>query len=154
HATGTQHPARVGLVRPDGAGAGGRGPQGRCASRSRGSARRRRRCGILVAMRWLRVPALMLALAVAAPGTALASGWGGLEPGETTLEQVRERYGAPSKETKQKTEGYDTTTWVYEGTKAPVGMNRMTIDMGMLKPEGFKPEIVRVFVLEPRPTIF
>ena len=22
-------------------------------------------------------------------------------------------------------EGYDTTTWVYEGPKAPVGMNRM-----------------------------
>jgi hypothetical protein len=105
-------------------------------------------------MQSLRVLALMLALAMAAPVTALASSWGGIEPGETTLEQVRERYGAPSKETKQKTEGYDTTTWVYEGAKAPVGMNRMIIDLGMLKPEGFKPDIVRVFVLEPHPTIF
>ena len=105
-------------------------------------------------MRCLRVLALILTLAVAAPVATLASSWGGIEPGETTLEQVRERYGAPSKETKQKTEGYDTTTWVYEGAKAPVGMNRMIIDMGMLKPEGFKPELVRVFVLEPRPTIF
>ena len=105
-------------------------------------------------MRYLRVLALMLALAVAVPVTALASSWGGIEPGETTLEQVRERYGAPSKETKQKTEGYDTTTWVYEGTKAPVGMNRMIIDMGILRPEGFKPDLVRVFVLEPKPTIF
>src|SRR5215510_2659278 len=105
-------------------------------------------------MRSLRVLALMLARAVAAPMATQASSWAGIEPGETTLEQVRERYGAPSKETKQKTEGYDTTTWVYEGAKAPVGMNRMIIDMGMLKPEGFKPELVRVFVLEPRPTIF
>src|SRR5215471_1348929 len=105
-------------------------------------------------MQSLRVLALMLALAMAAPVTTLAASWGGIEPGETTLEQVRERYGAPSKETKQKTEGYDTTTWVYEGAKAPVGMNRMIIDLGMLKPEGFKPDIVRVFVLEPHPTIF
>jgi hypothetical protein len=105
-------------------------------------------------MRCFRVLALVLTLAVAAPVTALASSWGGIEPGETTLEQVRERYGAPSKETKEKTEGYDTTTWVYEGPKAPVGMNRMIIDMGILKPEGFKPELVRVFVLEPKPTIF
>lgn len=105
-------------------------------------------------MRCLRVLALVLALCVAAPVATLASSWGGIDPGETTLEQVRERYGAPSKETKQKTEGYDTTTWVYEGAKAPVGMTRMVIDMGMLKPEGFKPELVRVFVLEPKPTIF
>jgi hypothetical protein len=105
-------------------------------------------------MRLLHVLGLVLALAVVGPATALASSWGGIEPGETTLEQVRERYGAPSKETKQKTEGYDTTTWVYEGAKAPVGMTRMIVDMGMLKPDGFKPEIVRVFVIEPKPTIF
>lgn len=98
--------------------------------------------------------AVLLGLVMAAPGSGWASTWGGIEPGVTTQEQVRERYGAPSKETKQKVEGYDTATWVYEGNKAPVGMTRMTIDLGILKPDGFKPDLVRVFVLEPKPTIF
>ena len=105
-------------------------------------------------MRWLGGLTLVLTLMVAAPSAARAASWGGIEPGVTTLEQLRERYGAPSKETKQKVEGYDTTTWIYEGAKAPVGMTRMTVDLGMLKPDGFKPDLVRVFVLEPRPTIF
>jgi len=105
-------------------------------------------------MRIVSVFMMTLALAIAAPAAAWATGWGGIEPGETTMEQVRESYGAPSKETKQKVEGYDTTTWVYEGNKAPVGMVRMTVDLGILKPDGFKPNLVRVFVLEPKPTIF
>ena len=105
-------------------------------------------------MRIIGVLAVVLGLALAAPGSVWASNWGGIEPGVTTQEQLRERYGAPSKETKQKVEGYDTTTWVYEGNKAPVGMIRMTIDLGLLKPDGFKPDLVRVFALEPKPTIF
>jgi hypothetical protein len=67
---------------------------------------------------------------------------------------VRERYGAPSKETKQKTENYDTTTWIYEGPRAPGGISRMVVDFGILKPDGYQPNLVRVFVLEPKPTIF
>ena len=67
---------------------------------------------------------------------------------------MRERYGAPTKETKQKVETYDTTTWIYEGPKAPVGMTRMMVDLGILKTDGFKPDLVRVFVLEPKPSIF
>lgn len=98
--------------------------------------------------------AVVLALALALPTGAGAASWGGIEPGDTTLEQVRERYGAPSKETKQKVENYDTTTWTYEGPKAPAGINRMVVDFGLLKPDGYKPNVVRVFVLEPRPSIF
>jgi hypothetical protein len=105
-------------------------------------------------MRIIRVLVAMLGLAVCVPASVWAAGWGGIEPGETTLEQLRERYGPPSKESKQKVEGYDTITWVYEAAKAPIGMTRMTVDLGMLKPEGFKPDLVRVFVLEPKPTIF
>jgi len=105
-------------------------------------------------MRIIRIIAVVLGLAVALPAGAGAAGWGGIEPGETTMTEVRERYGVPSKETKQKVEGYDTTTWVYEGNKAPVGMVRMTIDLGILKPDGFKPELVRVFVLEPKVYMF
>ena len=92
-------------------------------------------------MRLTGVLTLVLGLSLTVPGWSWASSWGGLEPGVTTQAQVRERYGAPSKETKQKVEGYDTTTWVYEGNKAPVGMARMTVDLGILKPDGFKPDL-------------
>jgi hypothetical protein len=105
-------------------------------------------------MRVIGILTLVWGLAMAAPGSVWASNWGGLEPGVTTQEQVRERYGAPSKEAKQKVEGYDTTTWVYEGSKAPVGMIRMTVDLGLLKPDGFKADLLRVFVLEPKPNMF
>ena len=105
-------------------------------------------------MRIIGVIAVVLGLAVAAPAAVGAATWGGIEPGQTTMADVRERYGAPSKETKQKVEGYDTTTWVYEGSKAPIGMLRMTVDLGLLKPDGFKPDLVRVFVLEPKPNMF
>jgi hypothetical protein len=105
-------------------------------------------------MQAMRLIAAVLAFALAAPAAAGAASWGGIEPGSTTLEQVRERYGAPSKETKQKVESYDTTTWTYEGSKAPGGIIRMVVDFGILKPDGFKPNLVRVFVLEPKTTIF
>jgi hypothetical protein len=105
-------------------------------------------------MRAIRLIAVVLGFALALPAAACAAGWGGIEPGDTTLEQVRERYGAPSKETKQKTENYDTTTWIYDGPKAPGGVNRMVVDFGILKPDGFKPNLVRVFVIEPGPSIF
>jgi len=105
-------------------------------------------------MRVIRWIAVLLAFALALPAAADAAGWGGIEPGDTTLEQVHERYGAPSKETKQKVDDYDTTTWTYEGPKAPAGINRMVVDFGILKPDGFKPNVVRVFVLEPKPNIF
>src|SRR5262249_9790675 len=131
---GTQHPARDRLVRANRASPGRGRARQRRAARGRRSARRRHRYGILVGMRWLGGLALVLTLLVAAPVAARAASWGGIEPGVTTLEQLRERYGAPSKETKEKTEGYDTTTWIYEGAKAPVGMIRMTVDLGMLKP--------------------
>lgn len=105
-------------------------------------------------MRTIRLMAAVLGLALALPASACALGWGGIDPGESTIEQVRERYGPPSSETKQKTEGYDTTTWIYEAGKAPSGIKRMVVDFGILKPGGFVPNVVRVFVIEPNPSIF
>jgi len=93
-------------------------------------------------------------VALGLAGTAQASEWGGIAPGVTTLEQVRERYGAPSKESKAKLENYDTTTLTYEGSKAPAGMNRLVVEVGWLAQDGFKANVVRVFRLEPRPLIF
>ena len=85
---------------------------------------------------------------------ASAAEWGGIEPGVTTIEQVRARFGAPSKEGRQKIEGYDTIEWVYEDTRAPEGMRRMTVSYGLLTPQGYKVTVVRVLRLEPKPNIF
>jgi hypothetical protein len=96
---------------------------------------------------------LLLALLVA-PWPAAASDWGGIQPGVTTVEQVRERYGQPSKESRPKVEGYDTLTWVYEGSGAPAGIARLTVDFGLLTAAGYKPGVVRIFTLQPKPLIF
>jgi hypothetical protein len=105
-------------------------------------------------MRRIRLIVAMLGLTLAVPAAACAASWGGIYPGETTLEQVRERYGPPSSEKKQKIDNYDTTSWTYEGDKVTSGIVRMIVDFGILKPDGFKPNLVRVFSIEPRPTIF
>ncbi len=97
--------------------------------------------------------ALLLALLLL-PTPAAASEWGGIEPGVTSVEQVRERYGPPSKETRGKVEGYDTVQWLYEGANAPAGMSKMTVDFGLLIQSAYKPSIVRLLTLEPKPAIF
>ncbi len=89
-----------------------------------------------------------------APRLAPAADWGGIEPGVTSAEQVRERYGAPTRETKRKVEGYDTFEWLYEGRQAPVGFIRMTVEFGLLAPSGYHPSVVRVLRLDPKPFIF
>ena len=91
-------------------------------------------------------------LLLAAP--VAASEWGRITPGETNQAAVRARYGAPTKETVQKVEGYDAVQWLYEGAQAPAGILRMTVDFGILAPAGYRKEIVRTFRLEPKPDIF
>ncbi len=88
------------------------------------------------------------------PLMAVAADWGGIDAGVSTLDQVRERYGAPSKETRAKVEGYDTMQWTYEGPRAPSGLLRMVVDFGLLTPGGYKPTVVRILRLEPKPHIF
>jgi hypothetical protein len=96
--------------------------------------------------------ALWSVLALGAPASALD--WGGIEPGVTTIEQVRALYGGPSKESRAKVESYDTIHWVYEGARVPAGIQRMTVDYGLLTPQGYKQTVVRVLRLEPKPKIF
>jgi hypothetical protein len=91
-------------------------------------------------------------LAPVAPAGAL--GWGGIEPGVTTVEQVRARYGVPAREARSKVEGYDTLQWTYEGRSAPRGLYRMVVEFGLLTPAGYRPALVRVLRLDPRPAIF
>ena len=97
----------------------------------------------------LAVAGLLLATAIGA-----AEEWGGIEPGVTALEQVRARYGAPSRETRAKVDKYDTVHWVYEGDRSPAGFHRMTVDYGLVTPQGYKPTVVRVLRLEPKPKVF
>ncbi|HYB69640.1 MAG TPA: hypothetical protein VEH80_03165 [Candidatus Bathyarchaeia archaeon] len=95
--------------------------------------------------------------AVAASGAlapAAAEEWGGIQPGTTPMPEVRERFGAPSKETHVKVDGYDTTEWVYEDTRAPGGILRMSVSFGLLTSQGYKATLVRVLRLEPKPHVF
>jgi hypothetical protein len=103
--------------------------------------------------RLLRAVALLIALLLG-PAPAGALGWGGIEPAVTTLPEVRERWGPPTKETRGKQEGYETIQWVYEDAAAPGGMVRMIVDFGLLQPDGSKPQLVRALRLEPKPMVF
>ena len=96
----------------------------------------------------------LLALLLGVAGFASAGEFGNIQPGVTTMEQVRELYGQPSKEIPAKVEGYDTMQWVYERSQAPEGLVRMIVDFGMLTPAGYKPQLTRLLTLEPKPSIF
>jgi hypothetical protein len=96
----------------------------------------------------------LLAIVLLAPAVAGAADWGGVTPGVTTIKDVRDRYGAPSKQATLKVEGYDTTQWIYENAQAPTGLVRMTVDFGLLTATGYNPSLVRIMKLEPRPLIF
>ena len=97
---------------------------------------------------------LVVAGLLVGPAGAGAEEWGGIEPGVTTIDQVRARYGAPSKETRAKVEGHDTIQWVFEDARAPGGVQRLTVDYGLLTPQGYKQTVVRAFRLEPKPKVF
>ncbi|HSL51475.1 MAG TPA: hypothetical protein VK878_20570 [Candidatus Deferrimicrobiaceae bacterium] len=97
---------------------------------------------------------LVVAGLLAASAIGFAEEWGGIEPGVTTLEQVRARYGAPSREMRAKVDNYDTVQWIYEGNRSPAGFQRMTADYGLLTPQGYKPTVVRVLRLEPKAKVF
>ena len=68
---------------------------------------------------------------------ALAADWGGIVPAVTSAEQVRERYGPPTKEVKRRVDGYDTFEWTFEGDQSPAGFNRMTVEFGILLSSGY-----------------
>ena len=96
--------------------------------------------------------AVVACIGVSAP--AMAAEWGLINPGETTMPAVRSRYGPPTKSTSQKLEGHDVQQWVYEGAQAPRGMQRMTVDFGLMVNSVFPREVVRSLLLEPRPGVF
>jgi hypothetical protein len=97
---------------------------------------------------------LTLIVIVGAAPPALAGQWGNIEPGVTTLEQVRDLYGRPSREMTARVEGYDTRQWIYERSQAPEGLVRLTVDFGLLVQGAYQPSVVRLVTLDPKPLIF
>jgi hypothetical protein len=102
----------------------------------------------------MRTFALMLGLVLVLAASATASDWGQIKPGVSTQAEVRSRYGAPTRETPVKVDNYDTVQWSYEGPQAPRGMNKMTVDFGLLTPSGYRKDVVRTFKLEPKHDVF
>ncbi len=98
----------------------------------------------------LLVAGLLIALSV----PVRAAEWGLIRPGISTTGSVRAKYGAPTRVDRQKVESYDTENWVYEGARAPVGVERLTVEYGLLQEQKYRPEIVRAFRLEPKPGTF
>jgi hypothetical protein len=103
----------------------------------------------------MRRPALLLAILVLLVGApAGAAEWGLIRPGVTTKDAVRARYGSPTRTDRQKVETYDTETWIYEGEQAPTGLDRLTVEFGLLHETTYQANVVRAFRLEPRPGTF
>jgi hypothetical protein len=85
---------------------------------------------------------------------ATGAEWGTIVPATSTMDSVRAQFGGPTRTETQKVEGYDTTSWIYEGAQAPAGMTRMVVDFGLLQAGGFQRNLVRSFRLEPHPGVF
>jgi len=98
----------------------------------------------------------LLALGVggAPAGPTAAEEWNGIDPGVTKMGAVRERLGAPSKETKQKVNNYDTVEWTYEGDRAMAGFHRVVVEFGIVLPSGYSADTVRVVRLDPKRFIY
>ena len=97
----------------------------------------------------MRVAIVVLILACTVAAGAEAAEWGGIIPGTTTMDVLRARYGGPTRTETQKTDGYDTATWTYEGAQAPQGMKRMVVDFGLVSGGQLRKDLVRAFRLEP-----
>jgi len=100
----------------------------------------------------LAVVVLVVALLGAAP--ARAAEWGLIVPGTTTMDAVRARYGEATRVDRQKVDTFDTQTWVYEGERAPRGIERLTVEFGLKTAIAYRPDVVRDFRLEPRGATF
>lgn len=101
-----------------------------------------------------RLALLLAALVLLAGQPAGAAEWGLIRPGTTTRDEVRARYGSPTRMDRQKVETYDTESWIYEAEQAPTGLERLTVEFGLLQQDKYHPDVVRAFKLEPRPGAF
>jgi outer membrane protein assembly factor BamE (lipoprotein component of BamABCDE complex) len=92
---------------------------------------------------------LVIALALVATASIVhAAEWDTMRPGVTTQEAVRAHLGQPTKVSSAKVEGYDTAEWIYEGGNVRRGVNRMVVAFGILTPQGYRADLVRMIRLE------
>jgi hypothetical protein len=97
------------------------------------------------------VAVLLVAILAGAVG---AAEWGQVRPGASTMDSVRAQYGPATRVMREKIESYETESWIYEGTAAPAGISRMTVDFGLVQSEKFRREVVRALRLEPKAGTF
>jgi len=102
----------------------------------------------------MRAFALASMIVVLSCSVVAAADWSTIVPGTSTMDSVRGRFGGPSRTQTQTVDGYETTSWVYDGAQAPTGIGRMTVDFGLLQAGGFQRTLVRSFRLEPHPGVF
>lgn len=95
---------------------------------------------------------LLTLLLLAAP--ASAAEWAAIDPGHSTLGDVRARFGAPTRTEAQRVDGHDTSQWVYEEAQAPPGARRLVVEFGLVVDGAYRKEVVRALRLEPRPGVF
>ncbi len=98
--------------------------------------------------------AVGLLLLVLLPPAASGEGWMRVEPGKSDKAAVRAVFGQPSREVAKKEEGYNTSEWLYEGARAPVGSTKLVVQFGLLKGQTFQADIVRALTYSPKPNIF
>jgi hypothetical protein len=101
-----------------------------------------------------RVVLLVALLLVMLTSPVGAAEWGLIRPGVSTTEALRARYGAPTRVDRQKIDKYDTESWVYEGDQAPTGVERLTVEFGLVQQDKYRADVVRAFRLEPKPGTF
>jgi hypothetical protein len=97
---------------------------------------------------------ILVAALLAAAGPAAAAEWGTIVPGRSTMPEVRAQHGEPSSVGRTKEEGHDVEEWLYEGERAPTGMERMVVVFGLAQPSGYRPDLVRTFLIQPKPGVF
>jgi hypothetical protein len=98
------------------------------------------------------VALLALLLVLAAP--AGAAEWAAIDPGRSTTEDVRARFGPATRTAVEKLEGHDAAQWVYEGAQAPPGTRRVVVEFGLVVNGAYRKEVVRALRLEPQPGVW
>jgi hypothetical protein len=101
-----------------------------------------------------RVGAALVGVWLLSAGPAGADGWGGIRPGQTTAREVEARYGRPTRERAVTEGGRTGAEWTYMGERAPKGLDRMVVGLGLLGSDGFRADVVRGLTLYPKPQVF
>lgn len=96
--------------------------------------------------------ALLVVLLLAA--SARAAEWAAIDPGHSTAADVRARFGAATRTETQKVDGHDTSQWVYEEAQAPAGVQRLTVEFGLIVDGAYRKDVVRALRLEPKPGVY